>query len=330
MEDSITPPDGGNASGMNLEAGRKAIADLLGGPSEGTPPVEKQRAETPPPVDDGDEDEAPPPEATAEGQDEGDDAPAGVDEEPVRIRLADGTEVTLDDVDEWRRGHLRQSDYTRKTQELAAQRKEFEQRQAEITQKAQAYEQQIDLALNVAQQYLGEPPAKELLHSDPIGYMQQKEEYDRKLGELRQLYQMREQHTQEQAHRQFQEFETLKQREGQALLEAMPHLKDPVKLQAFQQDVVTILPKYGFDVDTLKSVYDHRVVLMLNDLTAYHKIQAAKPKVQEKAKNAAPVQHPGKRVSANEQRGREMDTVRRELRKTGSKHAAAKLIKNII
>ena len=42
------------------------------------------------------------------------------------IRLSDGTEVTLDELE---RGYLRQSDYTRKTQDVARQREELEQAQ---------------------------------------------------------------------------------------------------------------------------------------------------------------------------------------------------------
>ncbi len=44
-----------------------------------------------------------------------------------------GREINLKDVEEWEQGHLRQSDYTRKTQELADSRKEFESKQGEFT-----------------------------------------------------------------------------------------------------------------------------------------------------------------------------------------------------
>src|SRR5690606_4606988 len=54
-------------------------------------------------------------------------------EEP-KYRLTDGTEVTLAEIEEWRKGNLRQSDYTRKTMELAETRKELEARQQSISQ----------------------------------------------------------------------------------------------------------------------------------------------------------------------------------------------------
>lgn len=67
-----------------------------------------------------------------------------VKEEPTQIDVADPVseptpeplskfnieglgEVTVEEIKEWRQGNMRQSDYTRKTQELARQRKELEQ-----------------------------------------------------------------------------------------------------------------------------------------------------------------------------------------------------------
>jgi len=46
-----------------------------------------------------------------------------------------GREINLRDVEKWEQGHLRQSDYTRKTQELADNRKEFEDMQTSFTAK---------------------------------------------------------------------------------------------------------------------------------------------------------------------------------------------------
>lgn len=48
--------------------------------------------------------------------------------------VIDWEEVTLDSIREWKKGHMLQSDYTKKTQELAKQRKELEsQKQSELS-----------------------------------------------------------------------------------------------------------------------------------------------------------------------------------------------------
>jgi hypothetical protein len=46
-----------------------------------------------------------------------------------------GREINLKDVEQWEQGHLRQADYTRKTQELADNRKDFEDMQTSFTTK---------------------------------------------------------------------------------------------------------------------------------------------------------------------------------------------------
>jgi hypothetical protein len=54
-----------------------------------------------------------------------------------------GREINLKDVEEWEQGHLRQSDYTRKTQELADSRKEFESKQTEFTGKESEFNDKL-------------------------------------------------------------------------------------------------------------------------------------------------------------------------------------------
>lgn len=80
---------------------------------------------------DGDADDAPEPDADDDG--DGDDEDGDPEEESdaevldlspdITVRLPDGTEVSGEEL---AKGYLRQSDYTRKTQELAEQRKQLE------------------------------------------------------------------------------------------------------------------------------------------------------------------------------------------------------------
>jgi hypothetical protein len=54
-----------------------------------------------------------------------------------------GREINLRDVEEWEQGHLRQADYTRKTQELADSRKEFESSKTEFTGKESEFNDKL-------------------------------------------------------------------------------------------------------------------------------------------------------------------------------------------
>jgi hypothetical protein len=91
------------------------------------------------PIDDVIEPEAKVNEEVAEEIEESEsteDAQAAHDDEDEDLYVDyKGREINLKDVEKWEQGHLRQSDYTRKTQELADSRKDFEAKQSEFTGK---------------------------------------------------------------------------------------------------------------------------------------------------------------------------------------------------
>ena len=66
------------------------------------------------------------------------------------------------------------------------------------------------------------------------------------------------------------------------LLEAVPEWKDPEKLSAGLRDLTAEARKIGFSDQELSSVVDHRLLLVLRDAVAYRKLQAAKPKVENR------------------------------------------------
>ena len=93
------------------------------------------------------------------------------EEEPVYLEL-DGKEVDLDEVRQWRDGHLMQSDYTRKTTELAKERDEVS------TIKSSLVELQAEL-----QALIQEDDAtdwEELREYEPEKYIEAKEKADKR------------------------------------------------------------------------------------------------------------------------------------------------------
>lgn len=149
-----------------------SIMDDVEGPTAETveaETIEEAVAQEPTPIED--EEEAPAPEAQAdaedqpeeeaepeEGEEEGDDE--GEDdegEEPVEVPddykltvKVDGEEVEVT-LGELRQGYQRREDYTRKTQELAENRKTVEAAKENMTRQAQAYAQAyLETAENIA------------------------------------------------------------------------------------------------------------------------------------------------------------------------------------
>lgn len=238
----------------------------------------------------------------------------------AKVRLEDGTEVTIADL---KRGNLFQADYTRKTQEIGAIRKELESRQAEIAQQSQQFESQINLALEIAAANLPPEPTMELFDQDPQLYQRQKILYDKRVGELQQLIGAKQQHEQAQHQQQQQAFQEQVGREHQALMESMPELSDGEKRQAFSSDMMNAIKKYGFSDQDVSQLYDHRFFLAAKDLIAYQKLMAQKPKAMAKAKGKPPLSPGANRQSPQQQNSARRQSDWKRLRETGGKDADA-------
>ncbi len=234
----------------------------------------------------------------------------------AKVRLDDGTVVTLKDL---KQGSLRQADYTRKTQEIAEQRRSADDRNRRVEQLESQLAAEREYATKLVQAVVPEAPVYD--PSDPVGYMEQKANYDQWQAHLqtlqtqdREAQQRLQQETQGQVQARIQE-------EKQRLLEAMPALKDEKRFDAFRNDVLSIGTRdYGFTPEEL-SVTDHRYVRVLHDAIAYRKLQAQKPKAQDKAKGKPPLT-PGRRQQPEVNQSRAAEKDRQTLTATGGKGQA--------
>jgi len=70
-------------------------------------------------------------------------------EEPPKFKLSDDEEVTAEQIREWKKGYMLQADYTKKTQALAEERRQFEAEKAkfdpQVTQNAVSLWKQMEL-----------------------------------------------------------------------------------------------------------------------------------------------------------------------------------------
>jgi len=84
-------------------------------------------------------------------------------EVPTAFKLADGREVTPEQIAEWEKGYMMQADYSRKTQKLAEERRQLQKE----TENAKDYREQADKALGLWQSF----------ERDPIGTINQLQQY---------------------------------------------------------------------------------------------------------------------------------------------------------
>lgn len=273
-------------------------------------------------------------EAQSDNEDEPQEPQDANDADPVKYILPDGTEATAEEIMEWKGGHLMQSDYTRKMQGLSDNRREVLRIKEEYQQQVQRVEQELDLAIAVAQNYMPPPPDGRLLNTgnpnDAIEFQRQQYMYEQRASELQQLVRAREGYQQQSTQAEQQKQVELIQREQQALYEAHPELRDPAARQAFRQQASDTIQHYGFTQQELDSVYDHRLIGMLKDLSEYRKLKAAKPAVQKKAENAPPVRQPGKRVSSSDQKRQSIADRIEKLRSTGAEEDFEALLDDYI
>lgn len=235
----------------------------------------------------------------------------------AKVRLDDGTVVLVRDL---KKGSLLNADYTRKTQEVAEQRRSVESQSSQLKQLETQLGEQREFVANLIQSVLPQEPDPLLAQTDPYAYTTQKATYDTWQRYLERL------NGDKAAAQQRAEQEAAKAKSDKAnaewakLLEKMPALKDETRLKSFVTDIREHGSKYGFTIEELGAALssDARQAEVLRDAIAWRKLQASKPKVQSKVEGRPPVQKGGKRLSPDGQKARSQSVAMTRLQQSGS------------
>ena len=199
-------------------------------------------------------------------------------------------EVTLDEL---KSGYSRQSDYTRKTQELANQRKQAETEFNAVREERAIYTQLLDQMRNQLDAGMqNEPDWVSLAENDPVGYNSQraaweesKKKQDAVLAEQQRMLQQSQQE-------QMQNLQAQVQNEAQLLVNAIPEWQDSKKAAEGRAELKQYaITELGFSEQELNQIYDHRAVLAIRKAMLHDKTQESvkkKPVVATKAKVARP------------------------------------------
>ena len=212
-------------------------------------------------------------------------------------------DVTIDGkAERWTLSQLKQSAagqgyIQQKMRENAEQSKQIETAKAQLAQ-------QLNMLNTLTQQAQnGElapptPPSKELLESDPIGYMQEKEAYETAMGEYNVKMQQVQQLQAQQAQQSEQQKQLHRQEQMQLLQQRVPDFADPQKYEKAAQDMLRGGQEfYGVPQEALMSLTDAVEIEILYDAVRYRRLQANQKNVNQKAKKAKPMVKAGaKRV----------------------------------
>jgi hypothetical protein len=307
-------------AGLFAEPGEKPVVkNAAGRPID---PVSKKFLKA-----DKSEGEEPAEEAPAEEAEEAEEAPEGETKEEKEVRLLklkiDGMEQDVPE-EEVKSGYLRQKDYTRKTQELAEERKATAAERAELRQVTERYLtniQAIQEALDGLSSVQEPDWDAEAKSSTP-------EEFTRKWNAWKKGAEQRAILQAEQAAAQeLREKETKREREArlaqewEKLGEVIPEWKDPEKGKVLREDLSAYAKSLGFSDDDIGNIEDHRALVILNESRLWRESQKRRPKVEEKVEKAiaglkptSPAPRPVAKVAAQAkaraaQTGREDDVA---------------------
>ena len=185
-------------------------------------------------------------------------------------------EVTLAEL---RNGYSRDADYRQKTEELSNQRKNFqsesEKQRLDYSQKLNDLNQRLSNAQQDLSAEINSAELDRLYEEDPTEAARVERKLKKKQDALNQSLQQAQAEQKEQ-------FSSFLQDQQKKLLSKMPEFSDPAKASNIKANMKTTLNNYGFNDQEVAQVYDHRIVMLVNDAMKYRSMQNSKPNIAKK------------------------------------------------
>lgn len=272
--------------------------------TEGVEPTEDENAE---PTTYWDPDEDTPEEETAKATDEAVEEVAETEEAPAPtlVKLADGSELTLEEVT---KGYLRQSDYTRKTQELVQTRKSLETDLQRIEGITQAFVDHLSAMVPAL-------PDPSVALRDPNGYVRQKAQHDAAMAQVQKLIELGTQPKEIAATLNNADTRNRLAEEKQRLAERFPEIATKEGQEKFFASTAEAAQEAGFTLEELNGITDHRLFVLAHWAKEGMKAAQARQVAKAKVANVPPAtpRRPGQPAQVN----RNAEAMRK-LSKSGS------------
>jgi hypothetical protein len=337
----VDTPNGTDAISMN-----DAIS-LLNTPTEDTVTDERNEAEDQPqqpeaeaqvpsedqaqdaPEDDDYDDEA------DDGEDayEGDDDDEDYDEEPAEKLYTvkvDGKEVEVN-LEEALKGYQRQEAFTKRSMELAEQRKAFAAEAAETKQLRDAYAQQLELLQAQLQQTnLTEEPdwaalKNEGYSTDDIFFA--KTEWDKQQKQAYEVAMERQRIGQQQAQEQEAQLKQHLQNQRVEMLERIPEWRNDDTREFERKEVIKYAQKrVGFSEEEISSASDARAIELLYKAWKWDNLMEKKPTTKKRTRQAPKMAKAGQPATKREVANRSRRKAREQFEKAGTVDAAVQFL----
>ena len=223
------------------------------------------------------------------------------------------------------------ADYTKKTQQVAEQRKAVEAEQKAIEEAKYMRDAYAERLQAMEQLLNAQQPVEDLeslKESDPIGYAVRVAEMSQNKEKLYAIQAERQRIAEQQQAEQQQGMQQYLSEQAAKLSESLPEYSDPVKGEALRSDLRTFAKNLGFSDQELSAVRDARHVMALYKAMQYDKLQQSKPQLNKR------VSEPPKTIkSGNSNTSVNTDQAKKtmaQLQKSGKVRDAASVFENFI
>jgi hypothetical protein len=252
-------------------------------------------------------------------------------EEPQKFRVkaaGEEREVTLDELI---KSYQLGTDYTKKSQAVAEERKVVEAERQRI-EEARYLRDQYAERLQIIEQMLNQQPEGEnleaLKENDPIGYAIAYTDQQRRKEQIAQVQAERQRIAEQQQQERQEQLGQVIQAESRKLAEAIPEYADPQKGEVTRRELREFGLKLGFSDQELSGIYDSRQVLTLYKAMQYDKLQSSKPGITKRVNEAPKVVKSG--VAQGREVSDELRKAKARAKQTGRVADAAKAFERFL
>lgn len=268
-------------------------------------------------------------EESEEVKDESDDDESEEDQEETQLYTVkvDGKEVEVT-LDELQSGYIKQSDYTKKTSELAEQRKAMVAEAQAIQQERNQYAQALGQMQTESQRQLNEYKQIDwdrLREEDPMLFMQRRDEMRDLEKGIEDGYKQQQQLALQAQQYNVQKFNQDVEAGREQLLTIMPDWDDKVSKSVREYGLGE-----GFTSDELAGITDHRSMAVLRKAMMYDAIQKSQPAKKKVKADTPKYVKPGVAKSKSDVSAKKRSDKLKQLRKTGSVDDGASMIYDLL
>lgn len=252
-----------------------------------------------------------------------------VEQPEVYTVKVDGEEFEVTQ-DELLNGYQRQQAYTKRSQELAEQRKAFEAEAQQVAQMRDAYAQQLEQLSQYNQQILGEAEpdwdalAKEYSAEELFLY---KTKLDQQKEQARQVEAERQAIAQQQAQEQQAQMQKHLAAQREEMLNRIPQWRDEdIRTSEREQVIKYAQQSVGFSPQEIANASDARAIELLYKAWQWDNLQSKKPAAKKRTRQAPKMAKAGRPKTKREVATRSQREARKRFESAGTVDAAVKYL----